>query len=185
MPSDNDSLSEIMFDNTEFSSDQEDVFQPKALLLGSKGNEGSSSDINSLKLENINLNIKKENLNEDFYDLEKIQEKDNLYDVFASCDMLIFVDNIKIQKKKSCFSRCKGLKDYKFPGCTFLPFEYVNYIKKYIHELNTQIAKNNIKNVKILNGNDFCNSIYFDEGDMKKIAFIRRWKLWIRCYLFQ
>lgn len=172
MSLDNESLSEseINFDNTEASSDEENsVFHAKkVLVLGSKGNEDSSSDLNSLKLDDININIKKENLNEDFYDLDSINGIDNLYEIFASCDMLIFVDNIKLNSKVSCFGRSTRLIDNKFPGCTFLPFEYVNYIKKYIHELNTQIAKNKVKNIKILNGNDYCNSIYFDEGEMKK-----------------
>ena len=168
----NGSLSDINFDNTELSSDEESVFHPDALMLGSKGNEESSSDLNSLKIDDLNLNIKKENknfnLNEDFYDLNTIQNIDNLYEIFSSCNMLIFVDDYKMTAQNTCFQRCKVLRNNKFPGCTFLPFEYVNYIKKYIHELNTQIAKNKIKNIKILNGNDYCNSIYFDEGEMKK-----------------
>ena len=61
--------------------------------------------------------------------------------------MLIFVDNYKLSTEKKCFNRCKNLRERKFPGCTFLPYEYVNYIKKYIHELNTLIAKN-IKKLK-------------------------------------
>ena len=164
----NNNLTEIDFDNTEFSSEEENVFETEALLLGSKGNQESSSDLNSLKIDDLNIQIKKENLNEDFYDLDKINNINNIYDIFSFCDMLIFVDNYKLNRQTSCFNRCKVLKDSKFPGCTFLPFEYVNYIKKYIHELNTQIAKNKIKNLKIKNGNDYCNSIYFDEGDMKK-----------------
>tara|TARA_B100001121_G_scaffold310514_1_gene342018 strand:+ start:3817 stop:6369 length:2553 start_codon:yes stop_codon:yes gene_type:complete len=164
-----DSLTEVNYDNTELSSEDNDVFQnDDILILGSKGNEESSSDLNSLNIDDLHIKIKKENLNEDFYDLNKITNVDNLYDIFDSCDMLIFVDNCKLNLKPSCFSRCKVLKESKFPGCTFLPFEYVNYIKKYIHELNTQIAKNKIKNLKIKNGNDFCSSIYFDEGDVKK-----------------
>ena len=149
-------------------SEEDSIFQNKAILLGSKGNENSSSDINSVEINDLNLNITKKNLNEDFYDLDKIQTKNNLYEIFSSCDMLIFVDNSKLTCNKVCFQRCKTLKESTFPGCTFLPFEYVNYIKKYINELNTQIAKNKIKNIKIVSGNDFCNSIYFDEGDLKK-----------------
>ena len=167
----NESLSDIDFDNTEFSS-EEDIFETKPLVLGSKGNEESSSDLNSLKIDDLNEQIKKENENlnfdEDFYDMEKIKKEKNIYEIFSSCDMLIFVDNYKLNTKTTCFSRCKVLKDSKFPGCTFLPFEYSYYIKKYINELNTQIAKNKIKNLKIKNGNDYCNSIYFDEGNMKK-----------------
>jgi hypothetical protein len=164
----NNSYSEINSDNTELSSDEEEIFEQNGLVLGSKGNEESSSDLNSLNIDDLNIQIKKENLNEDFYDLIKINNVTNLYDIFSSCDMLIFVDNNKLNKKLSCFKKRKVLKDSKFPGCTFLPFEYVNYIKKYIHELNTLIAKNKIKNLKIKNGNDFCSSIYFDEGNIKK-----------------
>ena len=164
----NDSDLDINYDNTEVSSDRESVFQKDALILGSKGNEDSSSDLNSLKIDDLNIQIKKENLNEDFYDLDKINQIDNLYEIFSSCDMLIFIDNYKLNTESSCLNICRRIRDSKFPGCTFLPFEYVNYIKKYIHELNTQIAKNKIKNLKVKNGNDYCNSIYFDEGDMKK-----------------
>lgn len=159
---------DLNYDNTEVSSDEESVFQKDALMLGSKGNEDSSSDLNSLKIDDLNIQIKKENLNEDFYELDKINQIDNLYEIFSSCDMLIFIDNYKLNMDSSCLNRCRRLRDNKFPGCTFLPFEYVNYIKKYIHELNTQIEKNKIKNLKIKNGNDYCSCIYFDEGDMKK-----------------
>ena len=99
--------------------------------------------------------------------------------------MLIFVDNYKLNTKASCFNRCKALKDSKFPDVLFYLLNMSTILKKYIHELNTQIAKNKIKNLKIKSGNDYCNSIYFDEGDMKKTVFIKKWKLWIKCYLYQ
>ena len=46
-------------------------------MLGSKGNEESSSDLNSLKIDDLNIQIKKDNnnlnLDENFYDLNKIK----------------------------------------------------------------------------------------------------------------
>ena len=118
MSLDNVSLSDINFDNTEISSDEENVFQQDVLMLGSKGNEESSSDLNSLKIDDLNIQIKKDNnnlnLDENFYDLNRISSINNLYEIFSSCDMLIFVDNYKLNVRASCFSRCKVLKDSKF-----------------------------------------------------------------------
>ena len=59
-------------------SSDENIFETKPLILGSKGNEESSSDLNSLKIDDLNIQIKKENknlnFNEDFYDLDKIRK---------------------------------------------------------------------------------------------------------------
>ena len=173
----NNNNSDINYDNTEISSDDDNIFDTDALILGSKGNEESSSDLNSLNIDDLHIKIKKENLNEDFYDLNKISNINNLYEIFSSSDMLIFVDDYKLQCKTTCFIKKKVLKETKFQGCTFLPFEYVNYIKKYIHELNTQIAKNKIKNLKIKNGNDYCSSVYFDEGNIKKNSVYKKMEI--------
>lgn len=153
--------------HTEEHPDNASVFinETEACILGDRGEDGSSSNVSTVNLKGMKINTEN-NIKEDFYNLTKLKETDDLYSIFSNCDLLIFIDNKKLTSFK--FTCIKSFKNLKFPGCTFLPFEYVTNIKKYIHELNTLIANNELKNIKVMNDNDYCNSIYFDEGDIKK-----------------
>ena len=153
--------------HTEEHPDNASVFinETEACVLGARGEDGSSSNASTVNLKGMKINTEN-NIKEDFYNLTKLKETDDLYSIFSNCDLLIFIDNKKLTSFR--FTCIKSFKDLKFPGCTFLPFEYVTNIKKYIHELNTLIANNELKNIKVMNDNDYCNSIYFDEGDIKK-----------------
>ena len=147
--------------------DNDSIFMNErdAYVLGSKGEDGTSSNASTVNLKSMKINIEN-NIKEDFFNLSILNNTNDLYSIFSNCDLLIFIDNKKLLSSK--FSCLKSFKDLKFPGCTFLPFEYVTNLKKYIHELNTLIANNELKNIKVMNDNDYCNSIYFDEGDIKK-----------------
>jgi hypothetical protein len=169
-----DTVSEYEEQYTDNSATIEDFHNDNetAVILGARAEIDSTSEQNKIKLDDIVFNIKKENLTQNFYCLDKISKEHNLYNILSSSDMLIFINNKKIIKKHSgvfnCFSPSRCMEEENFPGCTFLPFEYVSYLKKYIHELNTYISTNDLKNIRVFNDNDICNSIYFDEGEIKK-----------------
>jgi hypothetical protein len=134
-------------------------------------NDNTSSDNSSININTLNFtSIDELNLYNNYYTLADFENNNIcIYNIFLSSNLLIFVDNNRICDNNSCFPILrKNLKYDNFPGCTFVAFEYSNHIKKYIHELNTIIANNEVKNIKIKNNNQYCNNIYFDEGEIKK-----------------
>lgn len=115
-----------------------------------------------------NLNLKMEiNPHEDFYTIDQVK-KENLYNLLNSSNLLIFLDNKKLSSTKNCLLINKSLLNTRFPGCIFLPAEYIKNIEIYIRELNTIIEQKKSVGKKIYNNKQVCNSIYFDEGSIKK-----------------
>jgi hypothetical protein len=167
-------ISSISYERSEIDNSpfivRERGFIPSNHATDDNHEERSSTENSSIDINTINLNIVQENLNNNYFTLADFEEKDLcLYNIFSLCNLLIFVDNDRISRRNKFFFKKKNnLRKEKFPGCTFIAYEKLNYIKKYIHELNTLIANYEVKNMKIKSENEYCNSIYFDEGNIKK-----------------
>lgn len=167
-------ISSIVYERSEIDNSpfivRERGFNPSNHATDDNQEEHSSTENSSIDINTINLNIVQENLNNNYFTLADFEEKDLcLYNIFSLCNLLIFVDNDRISRKNKFFLKKKNnLRKEKFPGCTFIAYEKLNYIKKYIHELNTLIANYEVKNMKVKSENEYCNNIYFDEGNIKK-----------------
>jgi hypothetical protein len=157
----------------------ENIFQSldEHTIINEKNNEESSPDSNKKKqLDDINFQFNKDEiLKSSIYTLKDLDNKifKDIYNIIDSSHMIIFVDNYKICNldKRSFFRRYrqkKYLYEEKFPGCTFLPCEYINKLKKCIHILNNKILDGEFKNYKLYNEDDLCYGICFDEGEIFK-----------------
>jgi|SaaInlStandDraft_7_1057024.scaffolds.fasta_scaffold02764_1 hypothetical protein len=135
-------------------------------IVNEKGN--SSPEPNRISLDDFNLEINSI-ITDNFYDTDELKTV-NLYNVLNNADILIFVDNYKLLKgHRSCLKKIRRINmENEYPGCTFLPTEYISNIKEYIHNLNIIISNNELMNQKIYNDTDIVNSIYFEENLIKK-----------------
>ena len=154
------------------------------IVVNTRNNDSSTESI-KMKLDNINFDCyNKEVINTNFFNLNNLESITfpQIYNIFNSTQMIIFVDNYKlnnINKKSyfSCFKNKKQIYEDKFPGCTFFPFEYVNQLKKDIHILNNNILNAELKNQKIYSKDDVCFSICFDEGEIFKDCLYKKMEI--------
>jgi len=130
--------------------------------------KGESPDSNKVNLNDYHLQINSI-IKDNFYTIDELKNA-NIYDILNQADILIFVDDYKtIKGHRSCFKKIRRVSlENEYPGCTFLPTEYIFNIKEYIHNLNTIISNNELMNQKIYNNNEIVNSIYFEDNSIKK-----------------
>ena len=185
----NDSVfSERNFSETEIEStiddNEEKIFSQESIknhIVYGTRNEDSSIDSVKINLNEITFDKNKEEnkvLKKSFHPLDNLEKKKftEIYNILCNSQMLIFVDNYKLEKKHNCMTNLIRNKidliNEEFPGCTFFPYEYVNILKKNIHILNNNILDGEFKNTKIYNDNELCFNICFDEGEiLKKILY--------------
>lgn len=149
-------------------------------VVGSR-NEDSSTDSQKINLDTISFednNNDVDIMTKSFHSLSKIKEYDfaKIYDIISSSQLLIFVDNYKLEKRHTFLSnilrRKIDLIKEEFPGCTFFPYEYVTKLTKDIHILNNKILNAEMKNLKVYNKKERCFNICFDEGEiLKKVLY--------------
>lgn len=182
---DEHSIDNQSIDNQSIANNSISSINDSPFIVGVKNYNDSSSENNSISLNDINFNIERDNFDDNFYSIDELNDYTcNIYNILSKADMIIFIDNnLMINQDCHLFKRNNFIKNEKFNGCTFLPFEYMNYIKKYIHELNTVISNNSIKNIKIKSDNDYCHNIYFEDGDIKKNVVYKKMEI-MNKYLF-
>jgi len=154
------------------------------VVVNTRNNDSSTESI-KIKLNDINFDCyNKEVIDTNFFTLNNLESITfpQIYNIFNSTQMIIFVDNYKlnnINKKSyfSCFKSKKKMYEDEFPGCTFFPFEYVNQLKKDIHILNNNILNAELKNQKIYSKDDVCFSICFDEGEIFKDCLYKKMEI--------
>jgi hypothetical protein len=121
-----------------------------------------------------------------FYTKEKISEIkfSEIYNIFVLSTYIIFVDNDKLVKSdnKCCLKIFKNklhLIDTEFPGCTFLPFEAKNMIKKNLNKLNNSVfnAELNGTTLYIGKNENMCYGIMFNEGEIIKNCLYKKMEI--------
>ncbi len=149
-------------------------------VVNTKGYKLSSSDININYLDIKKLGLfNSKNNDTTFFDMESLNDKDFkfIYNILLETTYIIFVDNKKLIKTKSIFKK-KHLTDTQFPGCTFLPYESLNIIKKYLIKLNNSVFNSELKGVPIyINEECICHSIMFNEGEIIKDCLYKKMEI--------
>ena len=117
-------------------------------VVGSR-NEDSTTDSQRINLDTITFEDNSNDLDvatKSFHSLSKLKDYDfsKVYDIISSSQLLIFVDNYKLEKRHNFLSnilrRKIDLMKEEFPGCTFFPYEYATKLTKDIHILNNKIV---------------------------------------------
>lgn len=113
-----------------------------------------------------------------FYSMEKLETTDFniIYNIMIQSTYIIFVDDcklIKYDKQKCCiyniFKKSQShLIDMEFPGCTFLPFEATNVIKKNLNKLNNSIFNAEVSGNTLYMNESMCSNVMFHEGEIMK-----------------
>jgi hypothetical protein len=110
----------------------------------------------------------------------------DIYNIFILSTYVIFVDNKKlIKKNKCCLSLFKNLFknrvhliDTEFPGCTFLPFEAKNMIKKNLNKLNNSVFNSELNGTTLyINNDNLCFGIMFNEGEIIKNCLYKKMEI--------
>ena len=119
-----------------------------------------------------------------FYTIDKINEMkfSEIYNIFVLSTYIIFVDNNKLIKNNNkfcCFKNKIHLIDTEFPGCTFLPFEAKNMIKKNLNKLNNSVfnAELNGTTLYIGKNENMCYGIMFNEGEIIKNCLYKKMEI--------
>ena len=124
---------------------------------------------NSTCIKSLNIKNNK-NLETSFYNLESLKIKcfNDIYTILNRCNMIIFVDNKKLQKNKknSCFFRKKKINilEENFDSCTFFSYEFSRHLLNYIFIFNNKIHDSELNNTEICQDNELCNQILFDNN---------------------
>lgn len=163
---------------------EDDIFEnyDEYMVINEK-NDGSSIDVNMKKqINDIDFESMNISFDSSFYTIENLENIDfvKIYNIINNTQYLIFIDNEKMIEKnnKSCFFKNKReLLKEEFPGCVFLPYEYIFKLKKEIEILNNNILEGEFKNFKIYNNNDICYSIFFDEGTIYKDTLYKKMEI--------
>lgn len=136
--------------------------------------------IDEMNFESLNLNN-----NTAFYTKDKLSEMkfSDIYNIFLLSTYVIFVDNKKLIKKKNifCLKLFKNgihLIDTEFPGCTFLPFEAKNMIKKNLNKLNNSVFNSELNGTTLyINNENLCYGIMFNEGEIIKNCLYKKMEI--------
>ncbi len=152
----------------------------KHKVVNTKGyKRTSSSDINVKYLDTNKFGLIKEISDTTFYDFNSLKEKDFtfIYNILLISTYIIFVDNNKLIKKNKLFKR-KHLTDTQFPGCTFLPYESLNLIKKNLAKLNNSVFNAELNDYPLyINEESPCHSIMFNEGEIIKDCLYKKMEI--------
>ncbi len=167
----------IMDSNTELNRMYRRVSKHK--IINNKYDSSSESIkkyIDDMNFESLNLNN-----NTAFYTKDKLSEMkfSEIYNIFMLSTYIIFVDNKKLIKKKNIFffKNKVHLLDTEFPGCTFLPFEAKNMIKKNLNKLNNSVFNSELNGTTLyINNENLCYGIMFNEGEIIKNCLYKKWK---------
>ena len=145
-------------------------------------NSNSGEEINKLDkiIDNKHKSIFKDT---EFLDIDKINKKkfSELYNILISSQMIIFVDNYKLNKVKKCkfkpfrFLYKKSLIDENFPGCIFLPYDYKQTLITCLNKINQAIIKSELNRSDLKdNYNEKYYCICFDDGEISKNIVYKR-----------
>ena len=141
--------------------EKNDITSSEHLINNDSDNESSSEsskkDFDMIHFESMKINCMKTS----YYTIDMINQMNfhEIYNILLSLSYLIFVDNDKLLKKnkKSILTNCfnkyfyknTSMTDIELPGCTFLPYEAVDIIKKNIHILNNNLLNAENDSVKV------------------------------------
>lgn len=147
----------------------------KDKIIGEKND--SSSESNIVKLDTIDFEYNDNIIINQFNYLDKLKSMKfpDIYTTLYMSNMIIFVDDIKINNIKTYF--CKKIKKNELPGCTFFAFEFVTSLKQDIDVLNNEIVIAELQKKKMTKDNIQCYSIYFDEGEIKKNCLYKKMEI--------
>ena len=83
-----------------------------------------------------------------------------------------------IKKNNFCFKNRLHLIDTEFPGCTFLPFEAKNMIKKNLNKLNNSVFNSELNGTTLyINNENLCFGIMFNEGEIIKNCLYKKMEI--------
>ncbi len=174
-----------IIDNNSVDSQMKKIYRKvsKHKIVNNKFDESSESikkKLDDMSFETLNLNN-----NTAFYtknDISNMKFSD-IYNIFVLSTYIIFVDNKKLIKKNQfCLNLfCKNkvhLVDTEFPGCTFLPFEAKNMIKKNLIKLNNSVFNSEFTGTTLyINNDNVCNGIMFNEGEIIKNCLYKKMEI--------
>jgi hypothetical protein len=132
-------------------------------------------NINNTNFEQIN----KIQSNTTFYNIESLSKINfnQIYNLLFLSTYVIFVDNYKLKKSThNCIKR-NYLVDTEFPGCTFLPFEAVNIIKKNLNKLNNNVFESELEGTSLYINENVCYGIMFHEGEIIKNCLYKKMEI--------
>ncbi len=193
MTSHDTNSSEIDY-TTDTSDKDNDIFEPN-VEMNNIYNKLSKHTIVNTKYEDSSESIKKyidelsfESLtlknSTAFYTKDNISQMkfSEIYNIFILSTYIIFVDNnklIKNNRKYFCFKNKVHLIDTEFPGCTFLPFESKNMIKKNLNKLNNSVFNSELNGTTLYIGkNDhICYGVMFNEGEIIKNCLYKKMEI--------
>ncbi len=151
----------------------------KHKIVNNKYDESSDSIkkyIDEMSFESLNLKNATA-----FYTKEQLSEMkfSDIYNIFILSTYIIFVDNKKlIKKNKFCLKSRIHLIDTEFPGCTFLPFETKNMIKKNLNKLNNSVFNSELNGTTLyINNENLCFGIMFNEGEIIKNCLYKKMEI--------
>ena len=153
----------------------------KHKIVNNKYDESSDSVkkyIDDMSFESLNI----KNMTA-FYTKEQLSEMkfSDVYNIFVLSTYVIFVDNKKLIKKHNnlfCFKNRIHLIDTEFPGCTFLPFEAKNMIKKNLNKLNNSVFNSELNGTTLyINNDNLCYGIMFNEGEIIKNCLYKKMEI--------
>jgi hypothetical protein len=108
----------------------------------------------------------------------------DIYNIFVLSTYIIFVDNNKlVRTNNNCFRLCRKNKvhliDTEFPGCTFLPFEAKNMIKKNLNKLNNNVFTSELNGTTLYIGknDNICYGVMFNEGEIIKNCLYKKMEI--------
>jgi len=141
-----------------------------------------SSDSEKQYLNSKNFEPINNRCNTSFFDMESLENKDFnfIYNILMITTYVIFVDNNKLKKSHSIrkFFKKSHLTETQFPGCTFLPYESLNIIKKYLTKLNNSVFNTELNgNTLYMNEDSMCYSIMFNEGEIIKNCLYKKMEI--------
>ncbi len=154
----------------------------KHKVVNMKGDCLSSSDLNIKYIDVKRFDLfNNKTCDTTFYTMDALIDKDFtfIYNILLVTTYIIFVDNKKLIKSpiRKFFKR-SHLTDTQFPGCTFLPYESLNIIKKYLSKLNNSVFNAELKGTSLYISDDIvCYSIMFNEGEIIKDCLYKKMEI--------
>jgi hypothetical protein len=171
-------------ENSSINSKMQKIYRrvSKHKIINNKYDESSESIkkyIDDMNFESLNLKLSTAFYCKDQLDCMKFSD---IYNIFMLSTYIIFVDNKKLIKKNNyCFKFIKNrvhLIDTEFPGCTFLPFEAKNMIKKNLNKLNNSVFNSELNGTTLyINNENLCYGIMFNEGEIIKNCLYKKMEI--------
>jgi hypothetical protein len=137
--------------------------------------------IDEMSFESLSLKLSTAFYTKDNISKMKFSE---IYNIFILSTYIIFVDNNKLVKKtNNCLKLFRKNKphliDTEFPGCTFLPFEAKNMIKKNLNKLNNSVFNSELNGTTLYIGknDNVCYGVMFNEGEIIKNCLYKKMEI--------